>query len=106
MFCKERHKPEHYQYNIDDLRIRNVEIAQEQEECGKKEVTAGFFYMPSRHHHDEDYVGRPDYPEGPVPQLQPNTEKLIDILNDSPADADAHKGVSFDLPPDRYCSDV
>ncbi|XP_068620283.1 uncharacterized protein [Battus philenor] len=106
MFCRERHKPEHFQYSIDDLRIRNFEIAQEQDEGIKKEVTAGIFIMPSRHHQDDDYVSRPDYPESPAPRLQPATDKLIDILSDSSVNADIHKGVSFDLSSQRYCSDV
>lgn len=106
MFCRERHKPEHYQYSIEDLRIRNIEIAQEQDDCVKKEMTAGIFVMPSRHHHDNDYVSRPDYPESPAPQLQPRTEKLIDILNDSPVDGDIHKNVSFDLSSQRHNTDV
>ncbi|CAK1584461.1 unnamed protein product [Parnassius mnemosyne] len=106
MFCRERHKPEYYQRNIDDLRLRNFEIAQEQDDQIKKQITAGIFILPSRHkHHDDDYVSRPDYPESPAPHLQPNTERLIDILNDSPDEV--HKSVSFDLDSsERYCSDV
>ncbi|KPJ05769.1 PREDICTED: uncharacterized protein LOC106114050 [Papilio xuthus] len=106
MFCRERHKPEHFQYSIEDLRIRNIEIAQDQDEGVKKQVTAGIFLMPSRHHIDNDYISRPDYPESPAPQLQPKTEKLIDILNDGPVDADVHKNVSFDLSSQCHTSDV
>ncbi|CAH2266994.1 uncharacterized protein LOC120633181 [Pararge aegeria] len=96
MFCKERHKSESYQYNISDLRRRNYEIAQEQmeESPDTKEVTAGIFIMPSRHKEDYSYDKRPDYPEGTLANLQPRTDKLIEII-DSP-DAE-RKCVGFDL---------
>lgn len=66
-----------------------MEEDNEPEEKKEKEVvTAGFFYLPSRHKHKEDaYVKRPDYPEGPISLTSPSTEKLIDMLNES---ADVH----------------
>ncbi|XP_045777535.1 uncharacterized protein LOC123875640 [Maniola jurtina] len=110
MFCKERHKSESYQYNISDLRRKNYEIAQEQMEENSakeyKEVTAGIFIMPSRHKEDYSYEKRPDYPEGTLADLQPRTDKLIEIISDSPTDAE-HKSVGFDLDSSvPYHSDV
>ncbi|XP_050352508.1 uncharacterized protein LOC126774898 [Nymphalis io] len=109
MFCKERHKSEHYQYNVSDLRRKNYEIAQEQQECNTKEVTAGIFMMPSRHKQKEEYTydKRPDYPEGIVMNPQPRTDKLIEIFNDSPQDTEMRKCVEFDIDSNvRYHSDV
>ena len=96
MFCRERHKSENYQYNISDLQRKNYEFAQEQENT-TKEVTAGVFIMPSRHKQNEDftYNKRPDYPEGTAKNLQPKTDQLIEILNESPDDS--RKCVGFDV---------
>lgn len=110
MFCKERHKSETYQYNISDLRRRNYQFAQEQieEKSDTKEVTAGIFIMPSRHktHKDDySYEKRPDYPEGTLANLQPRTDRLIEII-DNPTDGD-RKCVDFDLDSSvPYHSDV
>ncbi|KAJ0174090.1 hypothetical protein K1T71_010236 [Dendrolimus kikuchii] len=91
MFVRERHKSESYQYNISDLQHRNYLHTQEEDEVPdakkNKEITAGFFYLPSRHKDKDDYVKRPDYPEGPVSLTSPSTEKLIEMLNES---ADVH----------------
>ncbi|XP_047536090.1 uncharacterized protein LOC125070322 [Vanessa atalanta] len=109
MFCKERHKSEHYQYSVSDLRRKNYEIAQEQQESNTKEVTAGIFMVPSRHKQKEDYTydKRPDYPEGTVMNLQPRTDKLIEIFNDTPQDVEMRKCVEFDIDSNvRYHSDV
>ncbi|CAH0713305.1 unnamed protein product, partial [Brenthis ino] len=97
MFCKERHKSESYQYNISDLRRLNYEFAQEQQENNTKEVTAGIFILPSRHKQKEDltYTKRPDYPESTVTNLQPTTDKLIEIINESPDEN--RKCVGFDV---------
>ncbi|XP_034835685.1 uncharacterized protein [Maniola hyperantus] len=110
MFCKERHKSESYQYNISDLRRKNYEVAQEkmEENSAKeyKEVTGGIFIMPSRHKEDYSYERRPDYPEGTLANLQPRTDQLIEIISDSPTDAE-HKCVGFDVDSSvPYHSDV
>lgn len=99
MFCKERHKSENYQYNISDIRRLNYELAQEQQENNTKEVTAGIFMLPSRHKQKEDftYAKRPDYPEGTVTNLQPKTDNLIEIFNESPDDKENRKCVGFDV---------
>ncbi|XP_061383992.1 uncharacterized protein LOC116771851 [Danaus plexippus] len=98
MFCKEKHKSEIYQYNISDLRRYNYEIAQDHEEKKCKEVTAGIFILPSRHKEkDDSYIKRPDYPEGPVSNLQPRTEQLIDIISDSRSDNEDRRCVNFNI---------
>ncbi|CAG4947307.1 unnamed protein product [Colias eurytheme] len=109
MFCKERHKSERFQYDISDIRQKNIEIAQEQEQETKtKEVTAGIFILPrKRHKEDYTYQKRPDYPEGPVSKIEPKTDKLIDILNENSPGTESRKCVEFDLDPDvPYHSDV
>ncbi|XP_045452451.1 uncharacterized protein LOC123661537 isoform X1 [Melitaea cinxia] len=109
MFCRERHKPERYQYDISDLRRKNFELAQEQKESNTKEITAGIFILPSRHKQKDDnsYNKRPDYPEGPVTNLQPRTDKLIEIFNENSPDVEPIKNVGFDIDSDiRFHSDV
>lgn len=92
MFIRERHKSESHQYTISDLQHRNYLHSLQDDEIPEvkkeKEITAGLFYLPSRHKaNEDDYVKRPDYPEGPVSLTSPSTEKLIDMLNES---ADVH----------------
>ncbi|KAG6454420.1 uncharacterized protein LOC115446270 [Manduca sexta] len=84
MFVRERHKSEVYQYSISDLQHRNYLMSQtpENEKKEEKELTVGYFVLPSRKHKEEDYNNRPDYPESPVPISQPSTDKLIEILNE------------------------
>ncbi|XP_049877100.1 uncharacterized protein LOC126374479 [Pectinophora gossypiella] len=112
MFFRERHKSEHHQYNISDLRHKNYQLAQEQETKEvppKKELVAGVFILPSRHKHkDEDYEKRPDYPESPPPALQAGADQLVEIFNDSVADADVHyKDGIFEIDSNaQYHSDV
>ncbi|CAH2089590.1 unnamed protein product [Euphydryas editha] len=109
MFCRERHKSENYQYDISDLRRKNYELAQEQQESNTKEITAGIFIMPSRHKQKEDnsYNKRPDYPEGPVANMQPRTDKLIEIFNEDTQDVENRKSVGFDIDSDvKFFSDV
>ncbi|XP_072942932.1 uncharacterized protein [Epargyreus clarus] len=106
MFFKERHKSESYQYDISDLRKRNYELAQEQEEQVKtKEIAAGIFILPSRQKHKDEYDKRPDYPESPAPRLEPKTDKLIEIFEETPSPADGNKCVGFQLD-STYQSDV
>lgn len=109
MFCRERHKSERYQYNISDLRRKNYELAQEQQESNTKEITAGIFILPSRHKQKEDnsYNKRPDYPEGPVTNLQPRTDKLIEIFIENSPHVEPIKSVEFYIDSDiRFHSDV
>lgn len=109
MFFKERHKSESYQYDISDLRRRNYELAQEREEQVKvKEITAGIFMLPSRQKHKDEYDKRPDYPESPAPKLEPRTDQLIEIFNESPSPtySDVGKCVGFQLDSGAYHSDV
>lgn len=108
MFFKERHKSESYQYDISDLRRRNYELAQEQEEQVKtKEITAGIFILPSRQKQKDEYDKRPDYPESPAPRLEPRTDKLIEIFEETPSPTGADvKCVGFQLDSTTYQSDV
>lgn len=93
MFCRERHKAEHLQYDISDLKHKNLEIAQEQETKKKKKpLGAGIFVLPSRHKHKDDYQRkRPDYPESPPP-LEPSA-KLVDILDNDSSDLEYKDGI-------------
>lgn len=95
MFCRERHKPEHYQYDISDLKHRNLEIAQEHEtKAKKKPLAAGIFVLPSRHKQKDDYERkRPDYPESPPPIQLPSVGKLVEVLDNDSSDLEYKDGI-------------
>lgn len=81
MFIRERHKSEYYQYTISDIRYKNQVMCLNQADA-EKELTAGVLILPShRRQQDEEYGGRPDYPESPAP-ISPSTEKLLKEFND------------------------
>ncbi|CAF4808050.1 unnamed protein product [Pieris macdunnoughi] len=101
MFCNERHKSERFQFDITDIRRTNIEIAQKHEQK-TKEVSGVFVLARKKHREDYSYHKRPDYPEGPVTIIEPRTDKLIEILNDS--GSESRNCVEFDDVP--YHSEV
>lgn len=94
MFCRERHKSEYHQYDIADLKKRNLEIAQDQEsKAKKKQLAAGIFILPTKHKQKDDYERkRPDYPESPPPLALP-VGKLVEVLDNESSDVEYKDGI-------------
>lgn len=86
---------EFHQYDLADLKQRNLEIAQEQEsKVKKKHLAAGIFILPSKHKEKNDYERkRPDYPESPPPLALPNVGKLVEVFDNDTSDMEYKDGI-------------
>lgn len=92
MFYKEQHKPEHHQYNISDLKVKNIKIAQEIENEQSPKIktaplAAGFVFLSSRRKQTDVYEDRrPDYPELSSRNIGDGTKEFIEIVHETAAD--------------------